>query len=122
MSPDSITFNTWRDTVYQLAQEKGFHSIHAHPDLATFCANMHGEISELWEAYRRDQLYKPCDKSEKMQAQGIETLTCVEEELADIIIRALDVGGALGVDIDKSIKLKHAYNQTREFRHGNKLA
>lgn len=117
-----IGLNEWRDIVYKLACEKGFHSIHAQPDLATFCANLHGEVSELWEAYRAGQLNKPCDKSEKMKEHDIGPLSCAEEELADIVIRALDVSGALNIDISRAVKLKNDYNQTRAFRHGNKLA
>ena len=49
------------------------------------------------------------------------TLTCKEEELADIIIRACDSCIELGItDIEGIIIAKHQYNQTREYKHGNK--
>jgi NTP pyrophosphatase (non-canonical NTP hydrolase) len=41
-----------------------------------------------------------------------------EDELADTVIRILDLCGARGVDIMQHINLKLAYNRTRERKHG----
>lgn len=41
-------------------------------------------------------------------------------ELADILIRTLDICGYLGIDIEKAVKTKLEYNRTRGYRHGNK--
>ena len=43
-------------------------------------------------------------------------------ELADAVIRIFDLAGALGIDIAACIAEKHAYNVTREQRHGGKRA
>lgn len=43
-------------------------------------------------------------------------------ELADAVIRAYDLAGALGFDLDDVIDLKHDYNKTRPHRHGGKKA
>ena len=80
---------------------------------AIFTANLHGETSELWEAARKGTLDKPCDKTPG--------LTCAEEEVADIIIRALDLANFLGVDPARAIALKAEYNESRPYRHGGKL-
>jgi len=53
---------------------------------------------------------------------GPRSLVCVEEELADIIIRALDTAAAMGLRIGDAIKAKHEYNLTRSHKHGGKLA
>ena len=50
--------------------------------------------------------------------RGLITDRSPEEELADIVIRALDVSRRLGIDIMRAIGAKHAYNVTRPFRHG----
>jgi hypothetical protein len=65
--------------VFMIAKEHGFHDgdrveLVTLDRIAKFCANLHGEVSELWEAARKDNLYEPCDKKAK--------LTCAEEELA----------------------------------------
>lgn len=41
-----------------------------------------------------------------------------EDELADALIRILDLCGGLNIDIDKHVYLKRAYNFHRPFKHG----
>lgn len=43
-----------------------------------------------------------------------------EDEIADAIIRLLDICGYLNINIDKHIQLKMKYNQMRENMHGKK--
>lgn len=120
------TINQWAQEVYDLAAQKGWHDNDGARDrgelIASYLMNLHSEVSEAWEAYRAGRFDKPCDKSDKMAAMGIKPLTCAEEELADVIIRAMDNAVALGIDIEAAIVAKHAYNATRGHRHGGKLA
>jgi hypothetical protein len=44
----------------------------------------------------------------------------IPSELADIIIRVLDISGAYGVDIEDAVRTKMEFNETREVRHGGK--
>jgi hypothetical protein len=60
--------------------------------------------------------FHECDKATS------DRLTCAEEELADIIIRAMDTAVALGVDIGRAIEIKSRYNESRAYRHGGKAA
>ena len=116
------TVNEMADAVHQLAWEKGWHRTDESKDafLERACNNLHDEISELHEAWRNNHLHDFCDKSEDLKQAGIEPLTCIEEELADIIIRTLDNCRKLGVDIQSAIERKHEYNKTRSHRHGGK--
>ena len=121
------TFNAWAKAVYDAGKEKGWHSGGSPEEptrerVAVFLINLHGEVSEAWEAYRKGTLFEPCDKAEKMAAAGLPVLGCLEEELADIIIRALDTAHTFGIDIQQAIETKHAFNKTRPHRHGGKLA
>ena len=43
-----------------------------------------------------------------------------EDEIADSVIRLLDMCGGLGIDIDTHVRLKLEYNKTRERLHGKK--
>ena len=45
-----------------------------------------------------------------------------EEELADIVIRAMDTAVVLGIDLGEAIARKSEYNRQRPFRNGEKLA
>lgn len=113
--------NSLAKQVFEAAREKGWH-----PDdyadtqekiddyMPRACANITGEVSELWEAYRRAKLNEWCDKNIN--------LTCLEEECADIVIRALDTAAKLSVNIGNAVEAKLAYNATRPFRHGNRRA
>ena len=102
--------------LHRVAKSKGWHDGELNRDLfiSNQVANIHGEVSELWEAFRAGKLDEECDKNIG--------LTCLEEELADIIIRACDTAWRLGVNIGYAVVRKSAYNETRPHRHGGKKA
>lgn len=105
--------NELRDRAYENAVNNGFYD-HGTPNVSAYCSNLHGEVSELWEAHRKGTLLDQCDKPV--------ALTCIEEELADILIRCFDMAGALQVDLDRAVEEKMRYNATRSYRHGGKVA
>lgn len=117
-----MDLNTIAKIVHENAVAHGFHSINTSEDrfVEQTCNNLHDEISELHEAWRKGNLRQACDKSEKMNQLGLAQMTCLEEELADIIIRALDTAVRLEVDIEAAVLNKHKYNVTRPYRHGDK--
>lgn len=45
----------------------------------------------------------------------------IPAELADIIIRCFDFAHEHGIDLDRAVALKMAYNATRPYKHGRKL-
>jgi len=118
------TINDIADAVHANAIEKGFHDFNE--PIKHFVEfqinNLHDEVSELHEALRAGKFLQPCDKAELMQKFGLEPLNCAEEEYADIIIRSLDQCRRLGIDIQRAIEIKHAFNKTRPYRHGGKLS
>jgi NTP pyrophosphatase (non-canonical NTP hydrolase) len=63
---------------------------------------IHAEVSEALEAYRKE------DNDN------------LKEELADIMIRVMDMAVGYGIDIEAEIIKKHEYNKTRSYRHGGK--
>ncbi len=75
-------------------------------------ANIHGEISEGWEYYRKGN--GPSDH--------IPEFTGLEEELADTIIRILDYAASEQLRLPEAILAKMEFNATRPYRHGNKVA
>ena len=112
-------------------------------------ALIHSEVSEALEAYRdgddiNDIAYEYPDLYEVVSDSG-ETVKIVgaqEEstlqtedgeivlgkpvgvasELADVIIRILDVAEGLNIPVTQALIEKHQYNQTRSYRHGQKKA
>lgn len=68
-------------------------------------ALIHTEVSEAMEAHRDDNVHGK---------HGI------AEELADVIIRTLDLAEYLGVNIEQEVINKHEINQGRPRMHGKK--
>jgi NTP pyrophosphatase (non-canonical NTP hydrolase) len=108
--------NQLRDEAYAVAKSVGFHSS-GKVNVPASIANLHAELSELFEAWRRQYLHDPCDKADKM----LEPLTAAEEEMADIVLRAFDFAAELGIDLARAVRIKNAYNRTRPHRNGGKL-
>ena len=69
-------------------------------DVPTCLCLIHSEVSEALESYRDDKLFG--------------------EELADILIRTLDLADRLNVNIDKEVQDKIEKNRLRGYRHGRK--
>lgn len=107
---------------YTEAKNKGFHRKSENPDLSKYLMNLHGEISELWEAYRGGLLDQPCNKSKIMKKNKIKPLTCFEEEIADIFIRTCDMAEAFKINLTEAVFYKMMFNRTRPHRNGGKLA
>lgn len=117
---DIAAINRVCEIFHRNATLKGFHPEPPNGELPSSfvpkaVANIHGEASELWEAYRKGNLDKPCDKP----GTG---LTCQSEELADLFIRVCDVAKELGTNLGYAVANKHQYNATRPYRHGDKCA
>lgn len=74
-------------------------------------ALMHSELSEALEALRDTE-----EASEK-----IPEFSCLEEELADAVIRIADFSCRHNLRTGSAIKAKHAYNLTRPHKHGKKF-
>lgn len=61
------------------------------------------------------------EASEALEALRVNDFPAFEEELADTLIRVLDLAGGLGIDMDTAVRTKLAYNRTRGYRHGGKV-
>lgn len=110
---------------------KGFRPSEGGPGSNTFgdyIALLHSEASEALEAYRDHRL---ADATEVCTSEGGEG-GCdihghvptkpegVGSELADVFIRLLDMADVFGLDLEREVDRKIAYNATRAYQHGGR--
>lgn len=107
-----MTISELQKAVHALARDKGWWDDRNLDDPAHIAAALclvHSEVSEALECVRHGEIVGTGGRLE-----GLPT------ELADVVIRVLDLAAALGFDLEREIKAKHAYNATRPHRHGGK--
>lgn len=78
----------------------------------TLLALIHSEVSEALEDARVGLMRTTLDENGKPVG--------FPSELADIVIRVMDVAEFHGIDLEEEIKQKHEFNKTRPYRHGDK--
>lgn len=106
-----MTIDELQFVCHELAVEKGFWPEGEKRNVPEMLALIHAEISEALEEYRRGKMevYYP-HKAPKPEGFGV--------ELADTVIRILDLAGGLNIDLQKLIRIKLEFNKTRPHRHG----
>lgn len=103
----------WQKDIHQYAVEKGWWE--KERNVGEMFLLFVSEVSEAFEEIRNGkapaEVYFIGEKPEG-----------VPIELADVVIRILDYCEHAGIDMEDAMRLKHAYNQTRPYRHGGKTA
>lgn len=122
----------WQKIIHEWAKYKGFHEISLcevpsdlesepqginHDRVASKLALVHSEISEALEDLRDEKIVMRLVTNSK----GLSEPVGLEVELADAVIRILDLAQGLGLDIENAIYEKMIYNQKREYKHGRKI-
>lgn len=82
-----------------------------HPNEFEQIGLIHSEVSEILEALRMP---------EPPMSEKIPGFTQVEEEIADAIMRLLQLSVTTGSRIEEPMEAKHSYNLTRPYKHGGK--
>lgn len=98
------TLAALQEETYEVERNHGFHDHEANPlYVATKLSLIMSEAAEAIEWDRQGK------KDE------------IPHELADIVIRTMNLAQGLGIDLGKAVLEKHAFNKNRPLRHGNKL-
>lgn len=107
-------FRNMQTDVHRTAVDKGWWE--GERNFGELLALVHSEVSEALEAYRSGM---PPERA-YFEVDG--KLCGVPSELADVVIRVMDMAEHYDIDLWAAIEAKHAYNVTRPHRHGGKLA
>ena len=120
-------------TLKQLVEES-WHDPEVDATVGDRIALMHSQLSEVLEEYRNNQ---PLDRiycklhigpvveesdwgHDEISFQNNQKPEGVPIELADVLIRIEDFCGKHGIDLERAVAIKLAFNKTRPRRHGGK--
>lgn len=93
-----MTIQELSEHIMAQAKVKGFGVSPADIDVAEKIALIHSEVSEAFEAYRH---------------KNIDGKDGLAEELGDVVQRVVHLAAVLGIDLEKAISDKLAFNDTR---------
>jgi NTP pyrophosphatase (non-canonical NTP hydrolase) len=105
------SLNELAHEIYLTSVEHGFWEEGDNRNRGEMIALMHSELSEALEAVRHGN---PTD-------QHCPQFSSLQIELADCIIRILDLAYAESFDMDEAIRAKMDYNKTRPYKHAKEF-
>ena len=113
--------NELAQKIYENAVKHGFYD--EKREIGTLLMLCVSELSEALEADRKMMYSVMIDSiNEENFKEDFEfsVKNTFEDELADAIIRILDLCGYMNIDIEEHIRLKMKYNEMRENNHGKR--
>jgi NTP pyrophosphatase (non-canonical NTP hydrolase) len=118
--------NKLSEEIHKNAKKKGFYN--EPKNIGEMLCLIHSEVSEALEADRKDKYSKANiflvnawkSNTEFTHSFNENIKGTFEEELADIMIRVMDLAAYKGIDLEQHIKAKMRYNSTRDQKHGKK--
>lgn len=111
--------NELASNIFEANKEKGFWD--GERNIGELLMLVTSELSEALEAHRKGRKadrYGFSWKNDRKEDFEEFIKDSFEDEIADVVIRLLDMCGGLGIDIDFHVTEKLEYNKTRPHKHG----
>ena len=89
-------------------------------EVAAARARAKGFDAPSWDNMLGCLMLVVAEVAEAAEANRADDRQHFEEEIADTFIRLCDITGEMGIDIEKVILDKMAYNLTRPYKHGKR--
>lgn len=108
-------------TILKNNVEKGFDDAY---NLGELLMLITSELSEALESHRKGKFsnwvsyQKDLSVCGEIESFKLHIKDSFEDEIADAIIRLLDLVGRLNIDIEKHINAKVSFNKSRPYKHG----
>lgn len=119
----TVGLNAMAQQVHNANRQKGFWDHNR--NIGELLMLVTSELGECMEAHRKGRLASFEQVDENIEKGGewkanfqAHIKDSFEDELADALIRILDMCGGLGIDIQRHVVEKLKYNATRERLHG----
>lgn len=119
--PLCIGLNESAKTILKNNIEKGFDDAY---NLGELLMLITSELSEALESHRKGKFsnwvsyQKDLSDCGEIESFKLHIKDTFEDEIADAIIRLLDLVGRLNIDIEKHINAKVSFNKSRPYKHG----
>lgn len=124
-----MRINLLSKKIHEINVKNGFYE-DKEKNIGEMLCLIHSEVSEALECDRKDFYTskfdgcKPClndgDDDAFKELFNNTIKDTFEDELADIMIRVMDLAAFKGIDLEYHIKAKMRYNSLRQYKHGKK--
>lgn len=108
------TIGDWVHEIHKNAVQHGWYDGNGAKNFGELLMLVVTEVAEVMEEYRNGRLMKETYVNKNGKMCGIPS------ELADIVIRVMDICGYYNIDLEQAIAEKHEYNKSRPYKHGGK--
>ncbi len=114
----SIQFQELQNKVHANALKKGFWKDYAEVQLMKPVLKEEVYLAQYLNCVGQRLMLIASEVGEAEEALRTENMYNFQEEVADIVIRCMDLAGGLGFDLFEEIQRKHQYNLSRKYKHG----